>query len=219
MTDAILTSLPIAFGIVISTLPGLAIPLILLTRREMKVLRAFLAGYLGGFFILGGVVILLSDVFAPQSEEPALWNFWLRIVLGIVLLWLALRKWQGRAAPNEEFEMPGWMQRIDTIRASRAALLGFALVVLNPKNSVLVITGALSIATATHVPIKQAGALIVFTLVSTIGLALPCIMWLVLGEKAMGPVDRLKSFLARNNAIIMTAVLAAMGLIVITNAF
>ena len=72
MFDAILQSLPIALGIVLATLPGLAIPLILMTRREIAVLLAFMAGYAGGFLVVGGVVISLADLITPMTQvRPA----------------------------------------------------------------------------------------------------------------------------------------------------
>lgn len=218
MIDAILNSLPIAFGIVIATLPGLAIPLILLTRRELGVLYAFMAGYAAGFILLGGLIILLADLFTPNPNGPAEWIFWLRILLGLTLLALAFRKWQGRTLPGEDAELPSWMQKMDTIKASRAALVGFVLIVLNPKNAVLVAAGVLAIVAATPSPLAQGAALLVFTAVAGSGLASPLVVWLLLGERAMGPVDQLKLFLARNNSLIMTAVLATLGFIVLANA-
>ena len=188
MFDAILQSLPIALGIVLATLPGVAIPLILITRREVGILLAFMAGYASGFLVAGGVVISLADYATPNDVGPARWIVWLRILLGLTLLVLAWRKWQGRAAPGDAEDVPGWMKSIDTIHAWRAALLGFALVTLNPKNVVLVASGGLAIAQATPAPLAQVGALLVFTAVSGIGVAMPYLMWITMGEAAIAPL-------------------------------
>jgi hypothetical protein len=218
MFDAIIQSLPIALGIVLATLPALAIPLILITRRDIAVLLAFMAGYAGGFLVVGGVVISLADLATPNDAGPARWIVWLRILLGLTLLVLAWRKWRGRAAPGNEEDVPGWMKSIDTIHAWRAALLGFALVALNPKNVVLVASGGLAIAQATSAPLAQAGALLVFTAVSGIGISMPFLMWTTMGEAAIALLDRLKTVMARNNTLIITAILAALGLVVVVNA-
>jgi hypothetical protein len=218
MFDAILQSLPIALGIVLATLPSLAIPLILMTRREIRVLLAFMAGYAGGFLVAGGVVISLADLEAPNDAGSARWIVWLRILLGLTLLVLAWRNWQGRAAPGAAEDVPGWMKSIDTIPAWRAALLGFALVALNPKNVVLVASGGLAIAQATPAPLAQVGALLVFTAVSGIVVALPYLMWITMGEAAIGPLDQLKVFMARNNTLIITATLGVLGMFVFVNA-
>jgi hypothetical protein len=218
MFDAILQSLPIAVGIVLATLPGLAIPLILVTRREIRVLLAFMAGYAGGFLVAGGLVISLADYATPSDAGPARWIIWLRILLGLTLLVLAWRKWQGRAAPGDAEDVPGWMKSIDTIHASRAALLGFALVTLNPKNVVLVASGGLAIAQATPDTLAQVGALLVFTAVSGIGIAMPYLMWITMGEAAVAPLDRLKAIMARNSTLIVAVILGVLGLVVVVNA-
>jgi hypothetical protein len=218
MYDAILQSLPIALGIVVATLPVLAVPLILITRREIGILLTFMAGYAGGLLAVGGVVISFADLATPNESDPARWIVWLRILLGLTLLVLAWRKWRGRAAPGEAEDVPGWMKSIDTIDTWRAALLGFALVALNPKNVVLVASGGLAIAQATPVPLVQAGALLVFAAVSGIGIAMPYLMWITMGEAAIAPLDRLKAAMARNNRLIVTAILAVLGLVVIVGA-
>jgi hypothetical protein len=218
MYDAILQSLPIALGIVVATLPALAVPLILITRREIGILLTFMAGYAGGLLAVGGVVISFADLATPNEADPARWIVWLRILLGLTLLVLAWRKWRGRAAPGEAEDVPGWMKSIDTIDTWRAALLGFALVALNPKNVVLVASGGLAIAQATPAPLAQAGALLVFAAVSGIGIAMPYLMWITMGEAAIAPLDRLKAAMARNNRLIVTAILAVLGLVVIVGA-
>lgn len=218
MYDAILQSLPIALGIVVATLPALAVPLILITRRKIGILLTFMAGYAGGLLAVGGVVISFADLATPNEAVPARWIVWLRILLGLTLLVLAWRKWRGRAAPGEAEDVPGWMKSIDTIDTWRAALLGFALVALNPKNVVLVASGGLAIAQATPAPLAQAGALLVFAAVSGIGIAMPYLMWITMGEAAIAPLDRLKAAMARNNRLIVTAILALLGLVVTTGA-
>jgi len=218
MYDAVLQSLPIALGIVVATLPALAIPLILITRREIEVLLAFMAGYAGGLLVAGGVVISFADLATPNDSGPARWIVWLRILLGLTLLVLAWRKWRGRAAPGAAEDVPGWMKSIDTINAWRAAILGFALVALNPKNVVLVASGGLAIAQATPAPLAQAGALLVFTIVSGIGVAMPYLMWITMGEAAIAPLDRLKAVMARNSTLIVAVILGVLGLVVVVNA-
>ena len=216
--QAIIESLPIAIGTVIATLPLLAIPLILLTRRDMGVLGAFMAGYAAGFLVLGGAVIAMADLFAPNPDGPLGWIVWARLLLGVALLVLAWRKWQGRPGADEVVAPPAWMQGIDTMNAASALGLGFIAVVLNPKNAVLVASGALAIAAATQIVTAQIGALVVFTAISGIGIATPWIMFMLLGERAIGPLDRIKTLMAKHNTAIMSAVMLALGLVVMANA-
>lgn len=218
MLKALIESLPIALGIVLATLPAVAIPLILLTRRETGVLLGFLSGWALGFMLLGSLVILTADLLAPNLEGSPVWIARLRLPLGLVLLGLSLKKWRSRPAPGADPELPRWLAAIETVRTPRALVLGFLLVVVNPKNAVLVSSGALAIASQTHLVIAQLGALLIFTVVASLGVTAPLIVWLLLGERAHGPLDRMKELLARHNSTVMTVVLAVLGVIVIVGA-
>lgn len=218
MLNAILESLPIALGLVLATLPAVAIPLILLTRRELGVLLGFLSGWGLGFMFLGSLVMLTTELMTPNPEGSPAWVSRLRLPLGLVLLGLSWKKWRARPAPGTNPELPRWLAAMETVGAPRALVLGFLLVVVNPKNAVLVSSGALAIASQTSVLAAQMGALVFFTAVASLGVTAPVVFWLVLGERASGPLDRLKDLLARYNSTFMTLVLATLGLIVIVGA-
>jgi hypothetical protein len=218
MQNALTESLPIALGLALANLPVVAIPLILLTRRETGVLLGFLGGWALGFLLLGGLVILCADLMTPNPAGPPAWAVRLRLLLGVVLLYLAWKKWYSRPTAGENPELPGWMAAIDTVRTPRALGLGLLLVVVNPKNAVLVISGALAIAYATYAPAAQFGALLVFTAIASLGVSAPLILWLIMGERAIGPLDRMKEFLARHQAALMSAVLAVIGIMLVLKA-
>jgi hypothetical protein len=218
MFQAILESLPIAFGIILATLPLMAVPLTLASRGAIRVLGWFLAGSAGGFVILAGAVILAADLFAVAAGGALRSRVWLRLLLGIVLLGLAWIKWQGRPKQGEEPAPPGWVKVLDTLASPGAAGLGFVLVVLNPKNALLVASGGLAIAAAAPAPVAQALALIVFTIVSGLGIAAPFVLWLVLGDGVKPPLNRMRALLVRYDAQILTVVLAGLGLVVILGA-
>ena len=218
MFQAISESLPIASGIILATLPLMAVPLTLLSRGASRVLGWFLAGYAGGFVIVAGAVILTADLFAFASGDVSRGMAWLRVLLGIVLLGLAWHKWQGRPKRGEEPTPPGWAKVLDSLTSPGATGLGFALVALNPKNAVLVASGGLAIAAATPMPGAQALALIVFTVVSCLAIAAPLLLWLMVGDRVRAPLNRIRGFLVRYDAQILTVVLAGLGLVVILNA-
>jgi len=211
MLPAIAESLPIALGIVLATLPLMAVPLTLVSRGAVRVLGWFLAGYLGGFIGLAGVVVLSADLLAFASGDAARWTVWLRLLLGVALLGLAAHKWRGRPRHGQVAAPPAWVQVLDRLRSPGAAGLGLALVVLNPKNAVLVASGGVGIAAATPQPAAQAVALLVFSAVSCLGVAAPLVLWLMLGEKVRPPLTRLRGLLVRYDAHILALVLAALG--------
>ena len=80
---------------------------------------------------------------ASESGGPAAWVSWVKIVLGVLLLLVAIRQFRGRprgADGEDEPQAPKWMAKINTIKP--AATLGLAAVLAgaNPKN-LLLITG------------------------------------------------------------------------------
>lgn len=218
MLTAFLAALPIALGTILAALPVIAVPLLLVTRPDRRPLRAFLAGWLGGFLALGLVVIAFADVVLLAGRPADFGLESLRVALGAGLLLLAWRKWQKRPLPGQDPETPGWMRRFDSITPPGAAAIGAALATLNPKNAVLAATGALAIATATPHPPAQAGAFLLHTLVASAGLLAPWLAVALFGNRAAAPLDRLRDLVARHNATVMAAVLGAIGAIVIVTA-
>ena len=217
MLPAIAQSLPIAIGVLLASAPVIAITLILVTRGDSKALLSFLCGWLCGFLVVGGVVILMVDTIAKESGATPAWVNGIRILLGSLLLFLSWRQWQGRPRNGAEPAAPRWMSMIDTLAPVRAAGLGFTLVTVNPKNMLLVLSGAVTIATATPVPLAQLVALLVFTVVGSLGVAAPLLVTLVWGERARLPLQQFKAWMMHNNAIIMALVLLVLGVAVIAN--
>lgn len=218
MLEAFLAALPIALGTILATSPVLAVPLLLVTRPDRSALRSFLAGWIGGFLLLGGLAIALADIVSLGGGSASLGLEGLRILLGLALLVFAARKWRKRPLPGADPETPGWMRRFDTVSPAGAAAIGAGLATLNPKNTLLVISGALAIAAATPAPLSQAGALFLHALVASAGVIAPLAAVALLGDRALAPLARLRDAIARHNAAAMAIVLALLGLFVILGA-
>lgn len=218
MLAAILDALPIALGLILATLPNVAVPLILAARPGAQAVLGFLIGWVLGYLALGGGVIAFADLTAREPAAPAPWVVWARLLLGLALLLFGWLKWRNRPLPGMEAEMPGWMASVETINAPLAVVMGFLMVVLNPKNAVLIISGALSIAAASYVPAEQAVALLVFTAIASLAMAAPLVLRLTLGPAATDALIRLKAAFARHSRVVMSVVLLGLGLFVIANA-
>ena len=96
--------------------------------------------------------------------------------------------------------------------------MGILLVVANPKNAVLVASGALTIAAATYAPAAQLGALLGFTLVASLGVASPLVVTLAMGKRAEDVLAKMKASMARHSATIVSVVLLVLGVVVAWNA-
>lgn len=218
MLAAFLYSLPIALGTIIVTVPVLAIPLVLVTRPDRSALSGFMLGWLAGFYGLGIVAILLADSATSYGEDAESGLILLRIALGLVLLYFAWSKWKKRPLPGQDPETPGWMKRFDAISMRGAALIGAGLATLNPKNTVLVISGALAVAAATPRPAAQAGAFLLHTLVASAGVLAPLVAVTLMGQRALAPLGKLRDGIARHGATVFALLFGALGAYVIVNA-
>src|ERR1700742_4881460 len=121
MADAIGQVLSLAVGVAISPVPLIAVVLMLATPRGRVNGPAFLGGWLLGLAVVGTVVLLASSGgdAADSDGAPATWVSWLKIVLALLLLAVAVKQWRGRPKAGEEAELPGWMRTIDTFTPTR----------------------------------------------------------------------------------------------------
>jgi threonine/homoserine/homoserine lactone efflux protein len=103
------------------------------------------------------------------------------------------------------------MGALDSFTPPKAAAAGVVLSAINPKNLVLIVAGAASIAQAGLSGGEQAVAFAVFTLIASIGVGTPVVISFALGDRAVPLLDRLKAWLAQNNALIMAVVLLVIG--------
>jgi threonine/homoserine/homoserine lactone efflux protein len=131
--------------------------------------------------------------------------------LGVLLVALALNQWRGRPRAGNEAPMPGWMQALDTFTTAKAAGLGFALSALNPKNMLLTLAAAAEIAEIGLSAGQQSTVLLGFVIVASAGVLTPVLISLALGERSEGILGELRSWLARNNSVIMAVLFVLIG--------
>lgn len=219
MGQAIGDFLPAAVGIAISPVPIIAVVLMLVSARGRANGPAFLAGWVVGIAGLGALVLVVAGALGAQDDDqPAGWVGWLKLGLGLALLGLAAKQWRGRPRDGAEAPTPGWMEAVDRFTPVKAAGAGVVLSALNPKNFVLVIAGVAAIAELGLPAGEQAVALAVFTFIASLGAAVPVVLSLALGERAGEPLERLKTWMGRNSAVIMTVLLVVIGAKVVGDA-
>jgi hypothetical protein len=219
MGDAIGQSLVFAIGIGLSPFSIVAIVLILATPRARANGIAFVAGWVVGLAAVGTVVLaLIGDDAAPDSGGPAHWVSGLKLALGLLLLAFGVRAWLERPRAGAEAELPAWMRSLDTFTPAKAAGVGLLLSAANPKNLVLAVAGAATIAQAGLSVGQEAGALAVFVAVGTLGAAVPLVLYLALGERSGAILGELKDWMARNNATIMAVLALIIGVKLIGDA-
>ena len=205
MGQAIGGSLPLAIGVALSPIAISAVVLMLTTGRARVNGPAFVLGWLMGLAVIGAIVLAIAGpTDASKSGAPATWVSWLKIVLGVLLVLLAVRQFRSRPRGDEQAALPKWMGAIDQFSPAAALGGGALLAALNPKNLLLAVGGAAAIAQTGISGGQQAIAYAVFAVLGTVGVAAPVVIYLSLGKRSAdltlscGPVCRRLGFSLRS---------------------
>lgn len=202
---------PLAIAIAASPFTIIPAILLLFTPRARATSLAFLAAWLLSLAAGATAFVLLASAIEGFEETPT-WLSWTRIVLGTVLVVLGIRQWLARRTPKPT---PAWMQRIESATPGKAVRLAVLLAYANPKVLLLMVAAGLSIGAAELDAASTAVAIAVFTAVAAISVAVPVLLYAVLGERMLGPLTRARDWLERNNAVVMSIVITVIGVMVL----
>jgi Sap, sulfolipid-1-addressing protein len=217
--QAIGGSLALAVGVALSPVPIIAVVLMLTTRRARLNGPLFVLGWLAGLAVVGAIVLCVAGpAGASSAGAPATWVSWVKVALGLLLLLVAARQFRGRPRDGDRAALPKWMGRIDDIRPLAACGLAALLAGVNPKNLLLAVGGAASIAQTGISGGGQAVAYLVFALVGTIGVGTPVVLYFALGSRADKPLAGLKDWMSEHNAVIMSVLCLVIGVKLIGDA-
>ncbi|MCU0506452.1 MAG: GAP family protein [Chloroflexi bacterium] len=208
--------LPIAVGVAISPLPVIAIILMLITPRARSNGIAFLVGWAGAIAIVtivGGVVLGAADTAAGSSATT--WSSLLRVALGILLLILAARDWRQRPRHGETAELPAWMSALDRTTPARSLGMAALLGGVNPKNLLLNIAAATTIAAAGLTTAENAVVVAIYVVIASVSIAAPLGVYLAMGARAQQVLGGWKEWLTQHNQAVMAAVFLVLGAVVL----
>jgi threonine/homoserine/homoserine lactone efflux protein len=208
--------LPYALGIAISPVPVIAVILLLMSSRARTTTVGFLLGWLVGIVVAIVVFTALSSII-PQADADAANPIGgvIKILLGLLLLFLAVRQWAVRPREGEEAKLPRWMSAIDSLTAARGFVLGFALAAVNPKNLLLAIGAGYAIGGTGLTVGSIAVVILIFVLVAASTVLIPVLAFLVAGQRVEGALTNMRVWLVANNATIMAIVLLILGVTLI----
>jgi hypothetical protein len=212
VADAIGQLLSLGVGVSLSPVPIIAVVLMLGTPRARVNGPAFVLGWIVGLTIVGAIVrVIAGGAGANDAGEPATWVDWVKLVLGVLLLLVAVRQWRSRPHAGEDAALPKWMQAIDQFTPGRSFGIAAALSGINPKNLLLTTAAAAAIAQAGLDTGQEAVSLAVFILVGTLGPAAPVVIYFALGARATKLLDGLKAWMGANNTAIMAVLCLVIG--------
>ena len=212
MGQAIGGSLALAVGIALSPIPIIAVVLMLTTPRARANGPAFVLGWLLGLGVVGAIVLAVAGpANASSSGAPATWVSWLKIILGAGLLLIAVRQFRGRPHGEDQAPMPKWMGAIENFKPAAALGTGALLAGANPKNLLLAVAGAATIAQTGIAGAQQAIAYLIFAVIATIGVGTPVVIYFAMGERSQELLGKLKNWMGQHNAVIMSVLCLIIG--------
>ncbi len=210
MAEAIGGTVAFAIGIALSPLPVAAVILMLFSGRARSNSVSFMVAWLFGIATVATVVLLLPGL-EGDDRTPGTAAGWIKLVLGLLLLVVAVRQWRSRPGDDEVPAMPGWMQRIDGLKPGAAFGLGFLLSAVNPKNLLLAAAAGVTIGSIGLSGGETVAAVAMFTVLAALTVAVPVIAYLVAGDRLDQLLDGAKEWLIRNNTAVMAVLMVIFG--------
>ena len=212
MGEAIGQSLPLAIGVALSPIPIIAVVLMLTTPRARANGPAFVLGWLLGLGVVGAVVLALAGPGdASERGQPATWAGWLKLLLGVLLLLMAVHQFRGRPHHGEQAPLPKWMGAIDRVAPGQALGGGALLAGANPMNLLLAVGGAAAIAQTGISGGRQAIAYAVFAVIGTLGVGAPVGLYFAIGKRSAELLGGLKDWMGHHSAVMLSGLCLVIG--------
>lgn len=212
--------LPLALGIALSPLPLVAGVVVPLSPNGAGRGFALLAGRALGVLAVVGMVTALAEYLAELGGETVTEGVgWVRLLLGLLLMVLGVVKWTKRPRGDDAEAPPRWMSSLESLSGARAVGLGFVLSAANPKELAFGAGAGLVIGSSLTEWWPSVAAVVVFTVLACVTVALPSAAVLVGGDGARPALGEVRRWLIRNTATISAIVLLFFGAVLISNAF
>jgi threonine/homoserine/homoserine lactone efflux protein len=208
--------LPYALGAAISVVPIIAVILMLVTPKAKTNGASFAIGFVLGLAVICTVAVALaggSDF--SSSSGPTNTVSVIKLLLGLLLLFGAVRQWRARPKPGETPAMPKWLGSIDHFTPARSFGIGVALSAVNPKNLAMSLAAGLTIAQAGLSTGQEAGMILIYVLLAGATILGPLVVYLAMGQRATEILGGWRVWLADNNATVMSVLLLVFAVVLI----
>mgnify|MGYP001819950613 CR=1 FL=1 len=214
MNELWLNLLPLVLAMAIT--PGRLIALILLLHSKKAVANslAFTGGMASNMLIEGfafALIFNLTGAFAVEGSDgpPAIVAI-LYVVIGVLMLSMAAK--QIFHKEDEDTAPPDWLTKIDTFTPGQSYKLGLTWLFISPKQWVFTLTAVALIFAARLDPLVSLLNYLLFILLVMALFFLIILIYIVLGERAQGFLERLFSWLKQYMQTIVLIVFVGFGL-------
>jgi threonine/homoserine/homoserine lactone efflux protein len=208
--------LPYALGAAISVVPIIAIILMLVTPKAKTNGTAFALGFVVGLAVICVVaVVLAGGSNFSSSSGPTKTVSIIKLLLGLLLLFASMRQWRARPKPGETPAMPKWLESIDQFTPPRSFAIGAALSAVNPKNLAMSLAAGLSIAQAELSTGQEAATILIYVVLAGATILGPLVVYLAMGQRATEILAGWRTWLADNNATVMSVLLLVFAVVLV----
>ena len=208
MLSTLSETLPFAIGVAASAVAVIALVLILQGSRALSSGLSFTLGWVLGV----GVVCAAGVAFGlAVSDDPARWTQWLRTLLGALLLVAAIRKWRQRVPSGEKPTPPKWMSGLQDSAPGKAAVLGFLLGGINPKNLMLTLGAAATLGASGLSSSELWITGFAYVVVASVTVLVPMGIYVLMRSKADELLANLGEWMKSNSDAITIVVLVIFG--------
>lgn len=216
MGQSIGDSLPFAIGIALSPVPVIAVILMLLSRQAGANSVALGAGWIVGVAGIMAIVLAVSGSIGTASDGvPSHGSSIVKLVLGVLLILLSVRRWRRRPAQGGGAALPKRLRAIEHITPVKGGVLGLGLSALNPKNVLLIIAGGAAISQGATTPGGHFGAAVIFVVIATSTVTAPVVLYRLAGLRAERVLASVNTWLQTNSATMMAVLLFILGVLLI----
>jgi hypothetical protein len=204
--------LPLAIGIALSPLPIVAQILMLFGKRARSNGPAFMLGWVLALAIWGSILLVVADAGKlGGGGTPTVISSVIKLLLGLLFLFMAYSSWKSRPKPGEEPKLPAWMATLDSFSAGKSFGLAALLSGTNPKNLGLLASACILIAQGGLTGAQAWIVLAVFVALACISVIVPVLYYFIAGASAEKTLTGWKTWLAANNAKVMFVLLLILG--------
>jgi threonine/homoserine/homoserine lactone efflux protein len=211
MTQVVAELLPLA--LIIAASPILLIPMLvlLLSPDTRAAARAFLLACAASIAAVVVTAFALSGLI-QREVTTSTWSAWLRIVIGLALLSLAVRKWRGR---SDDSPPPAWMARLNGASPAAGRRFGLVVCLANPKVLAVAATAGVVLAQSDLPPGARLAIGALFVVVTVGGILAAYLAAVLGGDAAAQRLVSLREWFDRHGTGVAVGVLVLLGLLLI----
>jgi len=206
VTDLIIELLPFAAGVFASPLPVIIGIVLLFTPRPRPTSVTYVVTWIAGLTFATVVLSLLAgSIEGLDGQGP--WGARLKVALGLILIYFAVRMWLGRADKST----PAWLSALMDASPREAVRYGVLMSAANPKELLMAAAAGLAVGASDVGTAEAASAIAIFVAIGAASVAAPLVVFLVGGQSTLRTLTTWREWLQRNSVVVAAVVLAAIG--------